>query len=72
MSKRRLPITSQTTGEPNRKRSSFRFARDPSEVVANSTKVGRRPSGRVKQSKQNAPQASESSSTISPQDQPLQ
>jgi len=77
MSKRPLPSTSQsTTGEPNRKKSSFRFARDPSEVVANSTKIGQRPGGRVKQIKQNTPLASvsESSSTIAPQpqDQPLQ
>ena len=80
MSKRPLPTTS--SNEPNRKRSSFRFARDPSgpEVVANSTKIGQRPGGRVKPTKQNTPLASESvsvsSSTIAPlpmaQDQPLQ
>ena len=75
MSKRPLPSTS-STGEPNRKRSSFQFARDPSEVVANSTKVGQRASGRVKQIKQNT--LSESLSTIAApivpllQDEPLQ
>ena len=66
MSKQPLPSTS--TGEPNRKRSSFRFARNPSEVVASSTKVGRLASGRVKQTKQNT---SLSSSTITAQVAPL-
>ena len=76
MSKR--PLQSTSTGEPNRKRSSFRFARNPSEVVVNSTKVGQLPSGRRKQTKQNlSTPESASSSTISadqvvlPQDQPL-
>jgi hypothetical protein len=74
MSKRPLPNTSQSTSEPNRKKSSFRFARDPSEVVANSTRVGQKSSGRVNQTKQNIPGPSVSSSTIAPlpQDQLLQ
>ena len=73
MSKRPLPSTS--TSEPNRKKSSFRFARNPSEVVANSTKVGQLASGRVKQTKQNT--LASSSSTITaqvaplPQDEPI-
>lgn len=74
MSKRPLPNTS--TGEPYRKRSSFRFARDPSEVVVNSTKVGQRTSGRLKQSKQNTSSLSSSTIAAQPesllQDQPLQ
>ena len=67
MSKRPLPGTS--TSEP-RKKSSFRFARNPSEVVANSAKVGQLASGRIKQTKQNIPLAS-SSSTIDGQEVPL-
>ena len=67
MSKQPLPTTS--TGEPNRKRSSFWFACDPSEVVANSTKVGQLASGRVKQTKQNT--SSLSSSMIAAQAEPL-
>lgn len=50
MSKRQ---STSSTGEPNRKRSSFRFSRNPSDVVANSTKVGQLASGRIKQIKQN-------------------
>ena len=69
MSKRPLPSTS--TGEPNHKKSSFRFARDPSEVVANSTKVGKLPSGRIKQTSQNTVTPSVSSSTIAPETGPL-
>ena len=68
MSKRPLPGTS--TGEPNRKKSSFRFARNPSEVVTSSTKVGQLASGRVKQTKQNTSLVS--SSTIAAQVAPLQ
>jgi hypothetical protein len=67
MSKRPLPSTS--TGEPNRKKSTFRFARNPSEVVASSTKVGKLASGRVKQTKQNTSLVS--SSTIAAQVAPL-
>ena len=67
MSKRPLPGTS--TSEP-RKKSSFRFARDPSKVVANSAKVGQLASGRIKQTKQNIPLAS-SSSAIDGQEVPL-
>jgi FtsZ-interacting cell division protein ZipA len=62
MSKRPLPSSSET----NRKKSSFRFAHDPSEVVANSTKVGQLASGRLKQTKQNTP-----STSIAPQVEPL-
>jgi hypothetical protein len=67
MSKRPLPGTS--TGGPNCKKSSFRLARNPSEVVASSTKVGQLASGRVKQTKQNTSLAS--SSTIAAQVAPL-
>jgi hypothetical protein len=64
---------SSSAGGPNRKKSSFRFARDPSGVVANSTKVGQLASGRVKQTKQNmiAGQA-EPASVSQLEDQPLQ
>ena len=68
MSKRPSPSTS--TGEPNWKRSSFQFAHDPSELVANSTKVGQLASGRVKQTKQNTT-SSLSSSMIAAQFEPL-
>ena len=75
MSKRPLPSNS-STGEPNRKRSTFCFARNPSEVVANSTKVGQLASGRVKRSKQNTSLASSSviAAQVVPQlqDEPLQ
>ena len=74
MSKRPLPIS--PSGGP-RKKSSFRFARNPSEVVANSSKVGQLPSGRIKQTKQTTPSVLSSSSIAGqeeplPQDQPLQ
>ena len=67
MSKRPLP--SSSTGEPNRKKSSFRFARNHSEVVANSTKVGQMASGRVRQTKQNT--LASSSNMIVAQGAPL-
>ena len=67
MSKRPLPGTS--TGGPNRKKSSCRRARNSSEVVASSTKVGQLASGRVKQTKQNTSLAS--SSMIAAQVAPL-
>ena len=72
MSKRPLPSTS--TGEPSRKRSTFRFARDPFEVVANSTKVGKRANGRIKQTKQNTSSSITMAAQAEPlsQDQPLQ
>jgi hypothetical protein len=63
---------SSSAGGPNRKKSSFRFARDPSGVVANSTKV-QLASGRVKRTKQNMITGQAEPASVSQlEDQPLQ